>query len=63
MNSNLKTGYILQGKHFFGDYSHTVIITKTNGKYTYCGHSNPRIDEKMDAFYSSYWTYRVIKTY
>ena len=63
MNSNLKTGYILQGKHFFGDYSHTVIITKTNGKYTYCGHSNPRKDEKMDTFYSSYWTYRVIKTY
>ncbi len=63
MTPYLNKGFVLQGKAFIGGYSHSVIITITNGKYTYCAHSRSRCNEPIETFYNSYYKCRVIQTY
>lgn len=63
MNSYLNKGFILQGKHRVGDYSHSIVVTYSNGKWCYCGHTSNRRDEPLDTFYNAYYKYRVIQVY
>lgn len=64
MTPYVNKGFILQGKHFIGSYSHTIIATKgKDGSILYCGHSNFRKDEPIQTFYDAYSKYRVIQVY
>lgn len=64
MTPYVNKGFILQGKHFVGDYSHSVIAVKgDDGSILYCGHSNFRKDEPIQTFYDAYSKYRVIQVY
>ncbi|NCD01243.1 hypothetical protein EOL94_04080 [bacterium] len=60
----LKAGYILQGKHLWKTrFSHSVIVTITDDKPTYCAHSSERLNEPIETFYDGFFKYRVIHTY
>lgn len=63
MTPYLNKGFVLQGKHFFGGYSHSVITTITNGADTYCAHTSRRCDEPISTFYDGFYKCRVIQTY
>ena len=63
MNPYLNKGFLLQGKHLIGRYSHSVIVVRINGEMCFCGHSKPRRDEPMQTFYKAFHKYRVLQTY
>ena len=64
MTPYINKGFVLQGKHFVGRYSHSVIAVKGNdGSVLYCGHTNFRLDEPIQTFYNAYAKYRVIQVY
>lgn len=63
MTPYLNRGFVLQGKHFFGGYAHSVITTITNGADTYCAHTSRRRDEPISTFYDGFYKCRVIQTY
>lgn len=64
MSRYLNKGFLLQGKHLIGSYSHSVIVTKnSNNELCYCGHSSPRLDEPISTFYDGFSKYRVVQTY
>lgn len=64
MTPYINKGFILQGKHFIGDYSHSIIaVHGDDGSIQYCGHSNFRKDEPIQTFYDAYSKYRVIQVY
>lgn len=63
MSPYLNIGFVLQGKHLIGRYSHSVIITKIYNGIEYAAHSNNTTNEAISLFYNSFHKYRVIQTY
>lgn len=64
MSRYLNKGFLLQGKHLIGSYSHSVIVTKnSSNELCYCGHSSARLDEPISTFYDGFSKYRVVQVY
>lgn len=63
MTPYLNKGFVLQGKYFIGRYSHSIIITLTDGEVTFCAHTDPKENEDIAVFYDKYYKCRVIQTY
>ncbi len=63
MTPYLNKGFLLQGKHLIGKYTHSVIVVINDGKVQYCAHSVSRKDEPINTFYDGFSKYRVIQTY
>lgn len=62
----LQPGFVLLGRNpgwFKSPWQHAVLVTKKNGMFCFCGHSNNRRNEPLKTFTDNFKEYWVIQTY